>query len=354
MELVKADEISRGQPDVYLVRRAQTALAFKNEYQDLKSYYSRPAFERVSKLLAEHYWPESVKKKRAVVHWVEELYNIWLILYPIACRHLLGYWRPGWGSSVFLSWFRVHIHKYKRYFLGSIKLDYNAASIDEGFSDARILDDDFKEIATEYIDQCSGATARATMARMIYAPYVHWRKAKAAYATAKERKCGLMWYEDAILYLSTKPWDDPGISWTDLRKQSVNLLFWNFSVKDTLLDVSISKLHENAIKAEIAKILSSEASPNFKLHLINNSLIKYYHWGRYAIGARAQAIALDKWTWKRVGKKIVSTNPKLKDNYYNLRKQKWDLTLRQGRRSLILDKDISEDQWRQIWLPRRG
>jgi len=353
MALVKSDELSRGQPDIYLVRRAQTSLAFKNEYQDLMRYYSRSAFEGVSKTLAKHYWPESVESKRAVVALVEELYVLWLILLPIACRHL-GYWRPGWGSSIFLSWFREHIHRHKRYFLGYIKLNYHDARIDEGFSDARIRDDDFKTIAAQYVDQCSGATARATMARMIFAPYVHWCQAAAAYTTAKERKCGLMWYEDAILYLSTRPWDDPCISWTDLRQQSVNILFWNFSVKDTLLDVSISKLYENTIKAEIVKTLSSEASPTYKLHQINSRLIKYYHWGRYATGARAQAIAFDKWVWKRVGKKIVSTNPKLKDSYYNLRKQKWDLTLRQGRRSLILDKDTSEDQWRQIWSPRRG
>jgi len=353
MALVKSDELSRGQPDIYLVRRAQTSLAFKNEYQDLMRYYSRSAFEGVSKTLAKHYWPESVESKRAVVALVEELYVLWLILLPIACRHL-GYWRPGWGSSIFLSWFREHIHRHKRYFLGYIKLNYHDAGIDEGFSEARIRDDDFKTIAAQYVDQCSGATARATMARIIFAPYVHWRQAAAAYTTAKERKCGLMWYEDAILYLSTRPWDDSCISWTDLRQHSVDLLFWRFSVKETLLDVSISKTYENAIKAEIAKTLSSEASPIYKLHQINSSLIKYYHWGRYATGARAQAIALDKWTWKRVGAKIVSTNPKLKDSYYNLRKQKWDLTLRQGRRSLILDKDTSDEQWRQIWSPRRG
>jgi len=163
--------------------------------------------------------------------------------------------------------------------LGSLELDYSDAGIDEGFSDARILDDEFKSIATQYVDQCMGVTARSTMARMIYAPYVHWRQAAAAYAKAKERKCGLMWYEDAILYLSSRPWDDPEIFWTDLRQRSVDLLFWRFSVKETLLNVSISKTYENAIKAEIAKTLSSEASPIYKLHQINSSLIKYYHWG---------------------------------------------------------------------------
>ncbi len=354
MTLVKIDTIPRGQPDIYLVRRAQAKLAFDTEYKDLMRYYSRPAFERVAETLTEHYWPQSSKSKRAVVNMVQELYTLWLVLAPISFHHL-GYWRPGWGSSIFLSWFRTHIHKYKRYYLGRAKYDYADADIEEGFSCARISDEEFKGIVQQYVQQCRGGdTARAVMARMVIAPFLFWQRGRDAVDTAKVNKCGLMWWEDEILFLSSKPWDDAQISWVDLRADPQDVLFWTVSVKDSMLDVQIAKEREKAIKSEIKKALASEAAPGFKLNQINASMIKYYHWARYISTTRRQSLDLEKWVWKRIGKGIVATNPKLKESYYNLKHQKWDTTLRQGRRSMLLDKDVSEDQWRQIWSPRRG
>jgi len=353
MSLIKIDDIKRGQPDIYLVRRAQATLAFNREYKNLMKYYNRSAFINVATMLTEKYWPESIKSKRAVVNIVNELYVLWLILLPISFHHL-GYWRPGWGSSIFMSWFRYHVHKHKRYFLGRLRFDYNDADIEEGFSDSKINDQEFQSLVQQYVQQCSGETARAVMARMIFGPFVHWRQGVKAAELAKTNDCGVHWWEDEILFLTTSPFNMENVTWTDLRSDHQDVVFWQVGIKNGLLNIQVSKKKEKAIKDEITKILKTDGLPAFKLHQVNASMKKYYHWARYIQTTRQAALTLEKWVWKRIAKSIIASNSALKNNYYNIKHQKWDVTLRQGRRSMLLEADVSEDQWLQIWTPRRG
>lgn len=353
MALIKIDDVKRGQPDIYLVRRAQTRIALDQEYPNLMQFYHRPAFQSVAVSMTERYWPGSVASKRSVVDLVTELYTLWLIMLPISFRHL-GYWRPGWGTSIFMSWFRSHIHNYKRFYLGRKKFIWENAILKDGFADAQISDQDFIDIASQYLQQHRGETARAVFARMIFAPFVFWQQARESVQIAQEHNCGLMWYEDEALFLTRKPWDAPDVEWSDLRANPQDILFWRVGVKEELLNVVVRPSREKSLRDEIKDILASDTKPAYKLSGVNACLKRYYNWAKYIPTTRMQAISMEKWVWKKISKTIMPINPGLKEKYYNLKHQKWDTSFRQGRRSMLLDKDVTEAQWAKIWLPRRG
>lgn len=336
--------------DFYLVRRAQAKLALQSVYNDLMSYITRQSFQNVAKALTEKFWTRSIKQKRKIVDIVTELYLVWLVLLPIACR-IQGYFRPGWGNSIFLSWFRYHVNKCRRYYMGKIDLIWDKPKL--FFEELEIYDQPFKELCTDYLNFGKGETALPKFVRLIFSPFVFTSEIKQALTMAKTSNCGFMWDENHIIFLSTKPFEYNGLKWVDLRKESINTLKYNLSVKQNLLEVKVLGSFLKEIKLNIEGILKTDRTPGFKLMGINEQLQRFYHVAKYCGNSRKQSIELDKWAWKKIAKSLVATEPSLKDKYFSLRKQKWDLTFRIGRKSLFLDQDISDDLYISIWAPRR-
>jgi len=107
------------------------------------------------------------------------------------------------------------------------------------------------------------------------------------------------------------------------------------------------------LKSSIIRILESDGQPHFKMNQINAAIAAYHHWAKYAFDARRQAIELEPWVWRRVKRSIMQTQPNLKSHYFNLKNAAWDTALRYGRASYLLDMGVTDEQWIQIWNPRR-
>ncbi len=341
-----------GLPDHYLVRSAQRKLYLDGRYTDLMTYVNRPAFRNVAADLVSYFFPYSVKKELSIVATLKELYCFWFALAPSSFK-LLGYWRPGWRSSVFNSWVREHIYKFKRVQLGRVPLDFSSADLRDGAKDALITDQKFLEAATEFMPQGVGETARAELVRIIFAPLAFRLQGQDALTAARCHKCGLMWYENEILFLSRKPFDFFRVAWTDLSKSSADVLHWRVSFRCGNVNILIAPHVMKAIKNDIRDILKGCATPQGKISLINKQTQKFYHLGKYSYAAKEQAWALDSWLWRKVGKRITATNPKLKNLYFNLKNAKWKYEFRRPARDTLLLSGISNDEWRQIWNPRR-
>lgn len=342
----------RGLPDYYLVREAQRRLYFDGKYPSLSSYADRPAFRSVARDLVCHYFPYSVQKQLSVVPVLEELYCIWLALAPSSFK-MLGYWRPGWRSSVFHSWIREHIFKFKRVHLGRVALDFESADLRAGAEDARVTDEKFLLKATEFLAQGVGDTARAKLVRMVFAPLAFRLQGQDALAAARANKAGLMWYEDEILFLSKKPFEFPGVEWTDLSRKSADILHWRISFRSGDVTSLVAPHAMKDIKKDIRNIFKSDAGPQSKLIAINQQTKKFYSFAKHSYAARQQGWELDTWLWKQVGRRVTATNPKLKRLYFNLKNQAWDLKFRRPARDTLILNEIEDDQWRQIWNPRR-
>ena len=352
MPIIKIEDIKANEQDIYLVRRAQSKLALQTDYKNLYEYCHRDSFQKVAKYLVEKYWTQSVYSRRAIIDLVTELYTVWLVLLPIACRSFQGYFRPGWGSSVFLSWFRAHVNKYGRLYIGRVPLSWLNPALQ--FSSTSINDPAFYNLCSGYLSHCQGHTALPNFSRLIFGPFVFPDIEKKAMDSAKEHNCGIMWWEDEILFLSTKAFDFPGAHWHDLRRTKYQeALHWNISIEKDKLQVLVKKQIIKDIKNKIESVLKSENTPGHKLAQINAQLQKFYFIAKYAGQASRQTVELDKWAWQKVAKSIIATNPALKKNYYSLRNQKWDLSFRVGRKSLFLDRDVSLTTWTAMWAPRR-
>jgi len=342
----------KGLPDYYLVTQAQRKLYLDGKYPDLMNYISRPAFRDIAYDLVSYYFPHSVAKRLSIVAELVDHYRFWLALAPSSFK-LLGYWRPGWRASVFNSWTREHTYKYKRFHLGRVPLDFSFADLRDGAEDAMITDQIFLLRATDILPQAIGDTARAELVRMIFAPLAFRLDGKAALAEARAHKCGLLWYENEILFLSRKPFAYPGIIWTDLSQESADVLHWRISFQYGDLNARIAPRVIKEIKSEVRNIFDSDSTPEWKLARINKQTQKFYNLAKYSFNAMEQGSQLDSWLWKLVGKRIVSTNPKLKERYFNLKKQRWQAKFRKPARDTLLLNDMPYDQWRQIWNPRR-
>jgi len=350
MPIIKIDDTIANEQDIYLVRRAQAKLALQSNYKDLYEYCQRNSFQKVAKYLVEKYWTQSVHSGRAIIDLITELYIVWLVLLPIACRSFQGYYRPGWGSSVFLSWFRAHVNKYGRYHIGRIPLSWHNPVLQ--FSSVGISDSAFQDLCSGYLSYCQGATALPIFSRLVFGPFVFSDLIKQAMDAAKKQNCGIMWWEDEILFLSTKAFDFPGVYWHDLRTNQ-EVLHWNMFIEKGKLQVLVKKQIIKDIKDKIEAVIKSDSTPAHKMVQINNQLKKYYFLAKYSPPASRQTVELDKWAWNKVAKSIIATKPKLKKSYYSLRRQNWDTKFRVGRRSLFLDRDVSLQTWVSMWAPRR-
>ena len=99
--------------------------------------------------------------------------------------------------------------------------------------------------------------------------------------------------------------------------------------------------------------LASDASPEHKLRRINAAARSFHHYARYAFDARQQTQELEAWVWRRVNRHIVQNTPSLAARYFNLRQAPWDTRLHFERKSYLLDRDVTEEQWLNLWNPRR-
>jgi hypothetical protein len=54
-----------------------------------------------------------------------------------------------------------------------------------------------------------------------------------------------------------------------------------------------------------------------------------------------------------VNRHIVQNTPALAARYFNIRQVPWDTRLHFERKSYLLDQDVTEEQWLNLWNPRR-
>lgn len=307
-------------------------------------------------IVSSKFWPISYNKGVEAEFYIRELYSIWLLLAPIG--NLQGYWRPWYGSAVFLSWFRQHCNKFKRFFLGRVKFNWDDAEqgLIAGFDDAKITDSDFLSLLNYYCQNfVIGDYRRNKFARYVLASIVWRTQGKKALSFAIDNHCGLMWYEDEILFLSTKQIDYENCEWIDLKFKNANAFVWQISLdkNNEKLQIKIGAKLLLETRNSIKEILQTDTEPSFKMHKINSAISKYYNFAKYANYAKEQAWHFESWIWKKVNKSIIQIKPDLKKSYFNLKNSNWDLDFKIGRKSHLLDRDVSEEAWLNIWNPER-
>lgn len=315
-------------------------------------YLTRDSFQNVAGALVERYMPRSSRKQLEIAEVFGELYTVWLVLAPIA-NGAQGYWRPWWCPGVFTSWLRIEANRFHRCWLGHVGYDWATAQVAPGALAAGITDEAFISQAHDLLGHAAGAALRAGFARYVLGSVVWRHLAEATLSVAREYRAGMMWNEDGCWFMATKPFDEAGAVWVDLLEQPAEVLAWQAHVSDGLLHVRMNDAAVQRVKESVRTALASDASPEHKLRLINAATRSFHHFARYAFDARQQAQELEAWVWRRVNRHIVQNSPALSQRYFNLRQAPWDTRLHFERKSYLLDKDVTEDDWLNLWNPRR-
>lgn len=340
-----------GPGDVALVRRAQRSLALAGRHHDLMRYLERDSFQTVAGALVERYMPRSTKKQLEIADVFRELYATWLVLAPIANR-AQGYWRPWWSPGIMTSWMRIQSNRFHRFWLGAVPYDWATAQVASGAA-AHITDEAFIAHAQGLLDHATGDTLRASFARYVLGSLV-WRHAsEAVLPVAREYHAGMLWSEDGCWLMAAKPFEENGAVWCDLRERPVDIMHWSAHVADGLLHIKMNEAAVQRFKESVRVALASDALPEHKLRHINATARSFHHFARYAFDARQQAQELEAWVWRRASRHIVQNTPALAQRYFNLRLAQWDTRLHFERKSYLLDRDVSEEQWLYLWNPRR-
>jgi len=315
-------------------------------------YLERDSFQGVAALLVGKFMPRSSRKQLEIADVFRELYAAWFVLAPISNR-AQGYWRPWWGPGVFTSWLRIEANRFHRCWLGHVGYDWPTAQIAPGARAAGITDETFVGQAQDLLTHAAGDTLRAGFARYVLGSIVWRHLAEATLSVAREYRAGMMWNEDGCWLMSAKPFEGAGAVWTDLREQPAKVLAWEAHVAKGLLYARMHDVSVQRLKESVRTALASDASPEHKLRRINAAARSFYHFARYAFDARQQALELESWIWRRVNRHIVQNTPELAARYFNLRQAHWDTRLHFDRKSYILDRDVSEEQWLNLWNPHR-
>ncbi len=315
-------------------------------------YLARDSFQNVAAMLVDCYMPRSSKKQLEIAEVFRELYAVWLILAPLSNR-ARGYWRPWWSPGVATGWLRIEVNRFHRCWLGRVGYDWATAQIAAGAATAHIRDEAFIAHAQGLLDHTAGNTLRAGFARYVLGSLVWRHAAEAVLPVAREYRAGMLWSEDGLWLLAAKPFDSTSAEWIDLRERPVDIMHWAAHVADGLLHIKMNDAAVQRFKESVRDALASGTSPEHKLRLINAAARSFHHFARYAFDARQQAQELEAWIWRRVNRNIVQNTPSLAARYFNLRHALWDTRLHFERKSYLLDRDVTEEQWLNLWNPRR-
>lgn len=315
-------------------------------------YLARDSFQDVAGMLVDRYMPRSAAKQLEIAEVFHDLYATWLVLAPVANR-AQGYWRPWWSPGVAMSWLRTEVNRFQRTCLGRISFDWTTAQVAPGASASRIDDSAFIAHTQALLDHALGDTLRAGFARYVLGGLVWREMADAALARARAERAGLMWNEEELWFLARKPFLADGVTWADLREAPADILSWSARVSDDKLHARMSEPAVRRLKDGVKEVLASDASSEHKLRRINAASRSFHHFARYAFDARQQAQELEAWIWRRVSRHIVQNTPSLAARYFNLRQAPWDTQLHFGRASYLLDRDVTDEAWLNIWNPRR-
>ena len=153
--------------------------------------------------------------------------------------------------------------------------------------------------------------------------------------------------------MSAKPIEGVGVEWIDLSEQRADIIHWSVHVANGLLHIKMNDASVQCLKENVRAALASAASPEHKLRRINAAARSLHHWARYAFDARQQAAEFEAWVWRRVNRHLVQNTPALAGRYFDLRLAQWDTRLHFERKSYLLDRDVTEEQWINLWNPRR-
>lgn len=334
------------------MRRAQRSLALVGRYVNLLRYLERDSFLSVAGALVGRYMPRSSQKQLEIADVFRELYAAWLVLAPISNR-AQGYWRPWWCPGVFTSWLRIESNRFHRCWLGHVGYDWTTAQIAPGALAAGITDETFFYHLQGLLDHVLGDTLRAGFARYVLGS-ITWRHiAEATLQVARDHRAGMLWSEDGMWLLASKPFEDVGVEWIDLREQPVEVLAWQAHVVGGLVHIKMNDASVQRLKESVRTTLASDATPEHKLRRINAAAHCFHHFARYAFDAKQQSQELEAWVWRRVNRHIVQNTPSLAGRYFNLRLAQWDTRLHFERKSYLLDRDVTEEAWLNLWNPRR-
>lgn len=341
-----------GPGNVALVRRAQRSLALVGRHKNLIKYMERDSFQAVAAMLVEHYMPRSAAKQLEIAEVFRDIYTTWLILAPIANR-AQGYWRPWWGPGVAMSWLRTEVNRFQRTSLGRVSFDWAAAQVAQGALASGIQDAAFIATAEALLGHALGDTLRANFTRYVLGGLAWRAAAEQALALARKHQAGLMWHEDELWLLARRPFVIEGVAWIDLCEGTADILQWSVKVAEGKLQARMSEQAVRRMKESVSVALASSASPEHKLRQTNAAVKSFHHWARYAFDARRQSLELEAWVWRRVSRHIFQHSPKLRGQYFDLKTAQWDTHLHFGRASYLLDRDVRDEAWLNIWNPRR-
>lgn len=296
--------------------------------------------------------PRSSRKQLEIADVFRELFATWLVLAPISNR-AQSYWRSWWSPGVVTSWLRIEVNRFHRCWFGHIGYDWASAQVAPGAAAGRIADEAFITHAQGLLDHALGDTLRAGFARYALGSLVWRPMAEATLQVARHHRAGMLWSEDGCWLMSAKPFDSTDAAWIDLRERPVDIMHWAAHVVDGLLHIKMNDAAVQRFKESVRDALASGTSPEHKLRLINAAARSFHHFARYAFDARQQAVELESWVWRRVNRHIVQNTPSLAARYFNLRQAPRDTRLHFERKSYLLDRDVTEEQWLNLWNPRR-
>lgn len=272
----------------YLMRRGQASIAGYRHFGngDLSMYLERDSFQIMAKRFADHFFHRSAGM--AIHAQVVELYHALLILAPIlqrlplTCRfdwhrgHLLGHFRNNTSGKIG----RFHITS--REVVRTYQPDLLAANLEAiGIHDASIV-----EVLLDFYRRHAGGTAlKDLLAHQLFDPII----------MASQKHGFELRYGNRLLRLEKGAFDGA----VDLRKQGFTVRDFHIrSLKNRegrYLEITISDERLSGFRQRIKAVITSSASPEYKLTIIENRLRDFVEQTRHARSALPQIQELKIW-----------------------------------------------------------
>lgn len=272
----------------HLLRRAQAAIASYLHYGtgDLSKYLDRDAFHVMVDRLANHFFYRSTDL--AIHAQVVELYHALLILAPVIQRlplsskfdwhrgHVLGFIRR--NASGRIGRFHVAIREVERRY----QPDLLAANLEQiGIHDANMV-----EMLLDLYRRHAGGTAlKDLLAHQLFDPIM----------MVSQKQGFELQHGNRFLRMERTSFEGS----VDLRTRSVTLL--DFSIRSVShrggrhLEIGISEECLSGFRQKISDVISSAASPEFKLTHIERHLRDFVERTRSARSALPQILELRTW-----------------------------------------------------------
>lgn len=373
---------------IYLVRRAQQAIARDSLLRNLMTYTGRDAFVDAAHSVVENFFPRAVHRgNTSNVDALVEMYSHAFVLAPLQFR-VPGVFRVDWGHGTTLSWFRRSIGKNTgqyRWCEPQVSIDRSPESVYRAFTSVvRIRDTDFATTAATILANLAASGGRkADAARLFLDPFAgaefdqsidrifHVRsnaEVRRKHRARGESVGSYLRIGDRTILLAdvatSKREESTQYQWKDIRETPIRwqgyVISWDHG--ESRIRVQLEARVVAAALREIKGILDSAARQHQKLASVIRTAETFMHAHRYATGSLLLLREFNQKVQRLVAKRITANNPSLV--YTPRRTEMYDklvLPISHPFLSPLPARSggehpagyVSDETWMQFWSPYR-